>query len=333
VYGLLALANLLAWLWAWGAFHGSPALLGTAFLAWMFGLRHALDADHLAAIDNVVRKLMQQKQRPLYAGLFFSLGHSTIVVLATIGVAVATTSLHRHLRAIQSVGQLLGTAISGFFLLLLALVNMGILVNVWRNIQKAQRSGALEDIPSETGPHRYGLLARAFWPLFRSIRKSVQMYPIGFLFGLGFDTASEVGLLAISAAQIARGISFWQVMALPALFTAGMVLVDTTDSVLMVGAYGWALVNPLNKLWYNLTITVASVMMALFVGGVEVTALVGSHLGLRTGFWRVVAGLNGDLTAFGLFAVGAFALCWAVSSMVFRYYRRDRALQPMEQER
>jgi high-affinity nickel-transport protein len=317
-------------MWAWAAFHGHPALLGAALLAWMFGLRHALDADHLAAIDNVVRKLMQQKQRPLYVGLFFSLGHSTIVVLATVGVALASASLHRHLQAIQSIGQFLGTAVSGFFLLLLALVNLGILMDVWRSIRTAHQNGPLEDATLQAALQGNGLLTRAFRPLFHSIQHSRQMYPIGFLFGLGFDTASEVGLLAISATQAARGISFWQVMALPALFTAGMVLVDTTDSVLMVGAYGWALVDPLKKLWYNLTITGASVMMALFVGGVEVAALVGSHWGLRTGFWRVVVGLNDNLTVFGLCAVAIFGACWAISNAMFRRYQRTRELQAWE---
>lgn len=330
MYALLILANLLAWAWAWWAFYRHPVLLGTALLAWVFGLRHALDADHLAAIDNVVRKLMQQEKEPLYVGLFFSLGHSTIVILATMGVALATISLHRHMQALQSVGQVLGTSVSALFLLILAAVNSSILLDVWRCIRQPRRDGMLEDASLQNVLNGNGIMTRLFRPILRAIDHSWQMYPIGFLFGLGFDTASEVGLLALSAAQAAHGISLMQVLALPALFTAGMMLVDTTDSVLMVRVYGWALMNPFRKLWYNLTITAASVLMALFVGGVEVAGLIGTHLGLRTGVWRVAAKLNENLTAFGICAIGIFGFCWIVSSVMFRRYQSVRAMYPLE---
>ena len=330
VYTLLVLANILAWAWAWWAFYRHPALMGTALLAWVFGLRHALDADHLAAIDNVVRKLMQQQKKPLYAGLYFSLGHSTIVILATIGVALATVSLHRHIQALQSVGQILGTAMPALFLLILAVVNTSILLDVWRCIRQLRCDGALKQASLQNVLNGTGLMTRIFRPMLRAIDHSWQMYPIGFLFGLGFDTASEVGLLALSAAQAAHGISLMQVLALPALFTAGMMLVDTTDSVLMVGAYGWALMQPFRKLWYNLTITAASVMMALFVGGVEITGLIGSRFGLHTGVWSVVARLNENLAIFGLCTIGIFGFCWMVSSVMFRGYRDIRELYPQE---
>ncbi len=330
VYALLILANLLAWGWAWWAFYRHPVLLGTALLAWVFGLRHALDADHLAAIDNVVRKLMQQEKEPLYVGLFFSLGHSTIVVLATVGIALATISLHRHLQTLQSVGQVLGTSVSALFLLILAAVNTSILLDVWRCIRQLRRDGTIEDASLQNVLNGNGIMTRLFRPILRAIDHSWQMYPIGFLFGLGFDTASEVGLLALSAAQAAHGISLMQVLALPALFTAGMMLVDTTDSVLMVGAYGWALMHPFRKLWYNLTITAASVLMALFVGGVEIAGLIGAHLGLRTGVWSVAARLNENLTTFGICTIGIFGFCWFVSSMMFRRYQGVREMYPLE---
>lgn len=326
VYTLLILANLLAWAWAWWAFHRYAALMGTALLAWVFGLRHAVDADHLAAIDNVVRKLMQQKKKPMYVGLFFSLGHSTIVILATIGVSLATVSLHRHIQALQSVGQIFGTALSALFLLILAAVNTSILLDVWRCIRQLRRDGALEELSLQNVLNGNGLMTRIFRPFLRAIDHSWQMYPVGFLFGLGFDTASEVGLLALSAAQAAHGISLLQVMALPALFTAGMMLVDTTDSVLMVGAYGWALRQPFRKLWYNMTITAASVMMALFVGGVEVAGLIGNRFDLHTGAWSVIARLNENLTMFGLCTIGIFGFCWFVSSLMFRRYPNIRTL-------
>ena len=316
LFFFLAVVNLFAWGWAWLAFHSRPMLMGTALLAWVLGLRHALDADHLAAIDNVVRKQVQRGERPLATGLFFSLGHSTIVVAATAAIALLTLSAHQHLQRLQALGQVAGTGISSLFLFLLAAMNVGILHGLWRQMRcvRSQPGASMEtmhfDLPG-------GPLARIFGPVLRLTRKSWHMYFVGFLFGLGFDTASEVALLALSAAQIAHGIGFAQVMALPALFTAGMMLLDTTDSVLMTEAYGWALIHPLRKLWYNLTITAASVLMALLIGGIEIFGLVGSQLGLRSGAWGWIAALNNNLTLFGACALGVFLLCWGVSAAVF----------------
>jgi high-affinity nickel-transport protein len=298
--------------------------LGTALLAWVFGVRHAVDADHIAAIDNVVRKLMQEGRRPIAAGFFFSLGHSTIVIFTSLAVAATTVAMQDRLAAFKAIGGVIGTAVSAVFLLLIALVNLVILRGVWRSFRHLARGGTLDAAGSDALLAGGGILARLCQPLFRSVTRSWHMYLLGFLFGLGFDTATEIGLLGIAATQAAQGMSPWQTLTFPALFTAGMALVDTTDSVLMVGAYGWAFVQPLRKLWYNLTITAASVLVAVLIGGIEAFGLLVDQLGLEGGVWSVVSALNGDLTNFGFAVIGIFLLAWGVSAMVYRLKGYDR---------
>jgi nickel/cobalt transporter (NiCoT) family protein len=320
-YALLIAANLAAWLWAWTAFSDRPALMGTALLAYMFGLRHAFDADHIAAIDNVVRKLMHEGKKPFSVGFFFSLGHSTIVIIASILIATTAAALQSRLDDFHTVGGVIGTAVSSAFLLAIGLANLFILGAVWSAFKRARAGEPIVDEDLNTLLAGRGLIARIFRPLFRAVSRSWHMYPIGFLFGLGFDTATEIGLLGISATQAARGMSFWTIMVFPTLFTAGMSLMDTFDSVLMTGAYGWAFVNPIRKLWYNLTITAASVVIALFIGGVEALGLIGDKLGLEGGFWDFVGGLNDNLTNFGYAVVGIFLLSWVVSTVIYRAKR------------
>ncbi len=324
LFSLLTAANLAAWTWAWTAFHDRPTLLGTALLAWVFGLRHAVDADHIAAIDNVVRKLMQDGQRPQTVGLWFSLGHSTIVVLASLAIAGTATAMQGRLESAKGIGGVVGTLVSASFLLTIAAANLVILRGVWCSFRYVRRGGRLDEEAFDLLLAGRGLLARLFRPLFRAITRSWHMYPLGFLFGLGFDTATEVGLLGISATQASQGMSPWQAMVFPALFTAGMALVDTTDSVLMVGAYGWAFVNPLRKLWYNLTITAASVLVALLIGGIEALGLLGDQLALTGPFWEAVGGLNDSLGYFGFVVVGIFAVCWIGSAILYRWQGYDR---------
>lgn len=290
-------------------------------LAWVFGLRHAVDADHIAAIDNVVRKLMQDGQQPVAAGFFFSLGHSTIVLLASLAVAAATASLQGHPETTQIVGGVIGTAVSSAFLLVIAGVNMVILRGVWHAFRETRRTGRLDETQLNALLAGGGFLARLFRPLFRAINQSWHMYPLGFLFGLGFDTATEIGLLGIAAAEVAHGLPAYEILIFPVLFTAGMALVDTADSTLMVGAYGWAFVNPLRKLWYNLTITAASVLVALLIGGVEALGLIAGQLGLTGGIWGVVNSLNDDLANFGFAVIGIFAFCWVCSAAIYRWRR------------
>jgi high-affinity nickel-transport protein len=317
-YVLLVAANAAAWLWALVAFAERPALLGTAFLAYIFGLRHAFDADHIAAIDNVVRKLMQEGKAPYSVGFFFSLGHSTIVVLASVVLAATATVMQSNLDVAHNIGGLIGTVISAVFLLVIGIANLFILKGVWSAFVRARRGERIVDEDLDALLAGRGLIARVFRPLFRAVSRSWHMYPIGFLFGLGFDTATEIGLLGISASQAARGMSFWTILVFPALFTAGMSLMDTTDSALMTRAYGWAFINPIRKLWYNLTITAASVIVAIFIGGVEALGVAVGKLGLVGGFWRLVADLNDNLTNFGFVVVGIFAASWLVSAIVYR---------------
>jgi nickel/cobalt transporter (NiCoT) family protein len=324
LFTTLAVANLAAWTWAWAAFHDRPTLLGTALLAWVFGLRHAVDADHIAAIDNVVRKLMQEGQRPQMVGLWFSLGHSTIVVLASLAIAATAAAMQGRLEAFKEIGSVVGTLVSASFLLAIAGANLVILLGVWRSFRRFRRSGCFDEGALHTLLDGRGLLARLFRPMFRAITQSWHMYPLGFLFGLGFDTATEVGLLGISATQASQGMSPWQAMVFPTLFTVGMALVDTADSVLMVGAYGWAFVNPLRKLWYNLTITAASVLVALLIGGVEALGLLGNQFALTGPFWETIGNLNDSFGCLGFAVFGIFGLCWVVSNVIYRWRGYDR---------
>ena len=318
IFALLILSNIAAWGWAGIAFFDRPTLLGTAFLAYTLGLRHAFDADHIAAIDNVVRKLKQEGKSPYAAGFFFSLGHSTVVVIACIAVAAAAWTLNGRFGAVRYIGDIVGTAVSASFLLIIGIANLTTLFGTWSaySVVKSKPSIAAEELDALLAGQ--GFLARLFRPMFRIVTRSRHMYPIGFLFGLGFDTATEVSMLGIAAVQAAQNMPLWTILVFPALFTAGMSLMDTTDSVLMTGAYGWAFVTPIRKLWYNLTITAASVAIALFVGGVEALGLIGQKLSLEGAFWRSVGSLNDNLAHFGFAVVGIFIATWIVSMAVYR---------------
>jgi nickel/cobalt transporter (NiCoT) family protein len=322
---LLFIVNAAAWLWAVVAFHDYPVLLGTAALAYSFGLRHAFDADHIAAIDNVTRKLMQEGRRPVGVGLFFSLGHSTIVVALTIAIAVATTALQGRFDAFKSFGGVAGTLVSALFLFAIAIANIIVLISVWRVFQAVKSGGRFVEEDLDLMLANRGLLGRLFRRFFRLIERSWQMYPLGLLFGLGFDTATEVGLIAISATQASQGLSIWSILVFPALFTAGMTLIDTTDSIVMLGAYGWAFIKPIRKLYYNLTITAVSVVVALIVGGLETLNLIGDQLGLTDGggFWGAIGAINDNFGLLGYLIVGVFVAAWAISYVVYRVNRYD----------
>jgi len=319
----LAAANVAAWIWAISAFHGYPVLLGTAFLAYSLGFRHAVDADHIAAIDNVARKLMQNGRNPDSSGLYFSLGHSTVVILASLGIAFGAGALSAHFPEIKTVGGVVGTTVSAFFLFAIAAVNLFILAGVYRAFQRVKSRRELSeadlDMLSGSGP-----LSRVLRPLFGLIRSTWQMYPLGFLFGLGFDTATEVGVLGISATEAAKGLSIWPLLIFPALFTAAMALVDTLDSVLMSRAYGWAFVKPVRKLYYNLTLTAASVLVALLVGSVEALGMIADAMSLKGSFWGFVTLLNNQFGIIGYLVIGLFAGSWVVSLAVYRLKGYDR---------
>ena len=330
IYAALLAANVLVLVWAVIALADRPTLLGTAALAYVLGLRHAVDADHIAAIDNVVRKLMQEGKRPVSVGLFFSLGHSLVVAIAVAVIVGTAFALQGRLHPFKEIGSLIGTATSAFFLLAIALINLVILRGVWRSFARARRGEPVTEHELDHLLSGRGLLARVFRPLFRMVSRSWQMFPIGFLFGLGFDTATEISLFTIAASQASGGMSFGAVMLFPALFTAGMTLIDTTDSVLMVGAYGWAFLNPIRKIWYNLTITAISALVAFVIGGIEALGLVADRLGLAGGFWDLIDGLNGGLANFGYLVVGIFLASWAVSYLLYRWQGFDRPAVDVE---
>jgi high-affinity nickel-transport protein len=328
IYTLLIAANVAVWAWAFLAFHDHPVLLGTCFLAYSFGLRHAVDADHIAAIDNVTRKLMQEGKRPLAVGLFFSLGHSTVVVLASIGIAVTAMAFKDQMEEFHPVGGMIGTSVSAAFLLLIGIINIFILVHVYKTFQRVKAGGSYVEDDLNLVLAKAGFFARIFHRLFRMIRRSWHMYPLGFLFGLGFDTATEVALLGIAAAQASSGLSMLSILIFPALFTAGMTLLDTTDSILMVRAYGWAFVKPVRKLYYNMTITFVSVVVAVVVGGIEALGLIGEKFSLSGGVWDVVGGINEHLEILGYLIVAIFIGSWLVSMLIYRLRGYDEIEVP-----
>jgi high-affinity nickel-transport protein len=323
IYGILLVFNVGAWLWAVVAFHHYPLLLGTAFLAYSFGLRHAVDADHIAAIDNVTRKLMQEGKQPVAVGFMFSLGHSTIVVLGSAAIASTALSLQLRVDSFRNIGGLIGTVVSAIFLFGIALVNLTVLRSVYRVFMRVRGGAPYVEEDLDLLLAGRGFLARFFRPVFAMISRSWHMYPLGLLFGLGFDTATEIGVLGLSAAEVAKGLSLWSVLVFPTLFAAGMSLIDTTDNVLMLGAYGWAFVKPIRKLYYNMTVTLVSVIVAFVVGGIEVLGLIAGHFSLSGMVWDTVRKLNDNFGMLGYFIVAFFVLCWILSIAFYKWQRLD----------
>jgi nickel/cobalt transporter (NiCoT) family protein len=322
LFGSLVTANAAAWVWALSLFHDQPLMIGTALLAWGLGLRHAVDADHIAAIDNVTRKLMQDGQRPITVGFWFAIGHSTIIAIAAVMIALTTSALSQF-EALKQVGGAVATTVSALFLFTIAAMNLIILKSVWKTFAHVRAGGAYveEDLDLLLGNR--GLLARLFRPIFRLINRSWHMAPLGFLFGFGFDTATEVAILGLSANQAANGLSIGTVLVFPVLFAAGMALIDTADGVVMLGAYEWAFVKPIRKLYYNITITLISALVAIVIGGIEAMALVGDKLGLTSTPWRIAAELGENFNSLGFAIIGLFVLCWLASFAIYRWKRFD----------
>ncbi|MFI5022742.1 MAG: HoxN/HupN/NixA family nickel/cobalt transporter [Alphaproteobacteria bacterium] len=323
IYTLLVGANVLIWGWAFAALHDSPILLGTALLAYAFGLRHAVDADHIAAIDNVTRKLMQEGKRPVAIGFFFSLGHSAVVIAMSVAVAFAASAIQSRFDTFKAIGGVIGTSASAFFLFAIALMNILIFVAVFRTFRAVKRGERFVEEDMDILLNKRGLLNRLFRPLFRMVGRSWHMLAIGFLFGLGFDTATEVALFGISAAQASQGLSLGTVLVFPALFTAGMSLVDTTDSILMLGAYGWAFMKPIRKLFYNMSITLVSVLVAVVIGGIETLGLIADQLNLQGPFWDSVGALNDNFGMLGYIIIGFFVASWLISAIIYRVRKYD----------
>lgn len=322
LFTALIAANIAVWIWAFSLFHAQPLMLGTAVLAWGLGLRHAVDADHIAAIDNVTRKLMQEGQRPIAVGFWFAIGHSGIIAIASIAIALTTSALSKF-DAFKDVGGIIATTISAVFLFTIAAMNLIVLRAVWKTFTHVRSGGHYveEDLDILSGSR--GPLSRLFGPMFRLVRKSWHMAPLGFLFGLGFDTATEVAILGMSASQAANGLSIGTILVLPALFAAGMALVDTADGVIMLGAYEWAFVKPIRKLYYNITITLISALVAIVIGGIQTLALIGDKFGLSGWPWSLAADLGERFNVLGFAIIGLFVVCWAISFAIYKWRRLD----------
>ena len=324
-YVVVALLHAFGWgLYLHFAVH-FPAMVGLGFTAYLFGLRHAFDADHIAAIDDTVRYLLQQGKRPLGVGFFFSLGHSTVVVGLAIAIAGAAAAITRELPQLQNVGGVIGVGVSGLFLWIIGILNLLVLLDllsVWRQA----KSGVHSHSRVEALLAQRGLLNRLFrGSLQKLMNHSWQMYPLGILFGLGFDTASEVGLLAMGAGASAGNLPLPAVLSLPILFAAGMTLMDTTDGVLMSKAYNWALLNPVRKIFYNVTTTGLSVTVALVIGSIELLQVLVNVLGLRGGFCEVVARV--DFGSLGYVVVGLFMFAWLSSAAVWRFGHMEERIR------
>jgi high-affinity nickel-transport protein len=318
IYSILAVLNIGGWGWALLAFHGNSVLLGVALMVYGLGLRHAVDADHIAAIDNVTRALMRENQRPVGVGFFFALGHSIIVIAVAAVVAVAANTLSRF-ESFKELGGAISTGVSATFLLAIATTNLVIFLSLFKTYRHVRAGGAYVEEDLDILLNGRGLLARILRPLFRLVTRSWHMIPLGFLFGLGFDTATEIALFGVAATQLVAGMSLATLLVFPLLFAAGMSLLDTTDGVLMLGAYDWAFVKPMRKLYYNLIITLLSVMVALFIGGIEAFGLIGARLELSGGFWDRVGGVGRNLNTLGFITIGIFVAVWTSSYLIYRF--------------
>jgi high-affinity nickel-transport protein len=321
--GLFA-ANLGAVAWALHLADRRPLLLGAAVLAFGLGLRHALDADHIAAIDNVTRRLMHEGKRPVGVGLFFSLGHASVVVLATIGAGLAAGAFRAQVFEMQRVGSVVGTLVSSLFLLIVAAMNVAVFAPIWRALKRAREGGSADP---DAAPMISGPLSSLMRPLLGRLSHSWMMFPLGFLFGLGFDTATEIGLLSLSAVESAKGLPLTSILVFPALFTAAMALVDATDSLMMLGVYGWATRRPARTLYYNLAVTAASVVIAVTIGAVQLVQLSGARLG------EVSELLSSHSETVGGGMALAFALVWIAFASLSLARRRGGRLVAKVQRR
>ena len=301
---------------------GSPGLgigLGVAVTAWFLGFRHAFAADHISCVDNTTRKLMADGKRPLGTGFFFSLGHSTIVVAVGVGITVAARAIFgavvRPSSAYETAGGAAGTVLSACFLYLIAILNLIVLAGIVK-VFRAMRSGAYDEQQLEAQLQARGMMYRFFGRFMKSINHTWQLYPVGLLFGIGFDTATEVVLLAATAYAAIAHLPFFAVLALPLLFSGGMTLFDTLDGVFMNFAYGWAFANPVRKVYYNLVITGLSIGAAFIIGTIEIVGVLSSEFHLHGAFWSLMSNFNINLAGFCI--AGLFVAVWAVALAYWR---------------
>jgi high-affinity nickel-transport protein len=298
---------------------------GTGILAYTLGMRHAFDADHIAAIDNTTRKLVSDGKRPLSVGFFFSLGHSTIVfvlaLLLNFGIRALNEQVKNNGSQLHAMTGVIGTTVSAAFLYIIAAMNLVILLGIVRVFRK-MRTGSYDDRQLEEQLDKRGLMNRFFGPLARRVDAPWKIYPIGALFGLGFDTASEVALLVLAGSAVVSGLPFYAILSLPILFAAGMCLFDTADGCFMNFAYDWAFARPIRKVYYNLTITGLSVFVAVFIGTIEILGLIGQEVHLGGGFWAFMQGFN--INKAGFVVVGVFVVTWAVALSIWRFGRIEQ---------
>ena len=324
-FGSIGVLHVLGWglLLFSGASH--PGFIWLGGVAYMLGLRHAFDADHISAIDNTTRRLLQGGKKPLGVGFFFSLGHSTVVLVVAVGLGLAVRWVVQGLAGdggeLRSVGAAIGTSVSGVFLVLIGVLNLLVLIDLIR-VYRRMQNGEYDRAGLEQELVAGGLMTRMFGRLFRVIDHSWQMYPVGFLFGLGFDTASEVAFLAVSAGAAAQGLPFAAILSLPLIFAAGMSLMDTMDGAFMSKAYAWAFSSPIRKVFYNLTITSLSVFVALFIGVVEVVQILVQVLALHGPVFDAIARFN-FLGVAGYVIVAAFVVTWGAAFVIYRVRRID----------
>jgi len=327
MFGIIAFLHIAGAVLMWKATTGNYELAdgtlfgwGTAVLAYTLGMRHAFDADHISAIDNTTRKLMSEGQRPLAVGFFFSLGHSSVVaalaILLNFGIRAVGSQLKDEDSALHHYTGLIGLTVSGTFLMIIAILNLVILVSIVGVFLK-MRKGLYNEEELEKHLNSRGLLMRFFGPIARRIDKSWKMYPLGILFGLGFDTATEIGLLVLAGSSVIAGLPWWAVISLPLFFAGGMSLLDTIDGSFMNFAYGWAFSKPVRKVYYNIIITGLSVAVAFFVGGLEICQVIAQQLNLSGFFWDYALAFN--LNSAGYFIVGAFVVVWSIGLLLWRY--------------
>jgi high-affinity nickel-transport protein len=322
LYCFLAFLNIGAWAWAFVAFYDRPGLLGVALVVYSLGLRHAVDADHIAAIDNVTRKLMLANHRPVAVGFYFAIGHSAVIVAVSAIVAVASEMLDGF-ESLKNIGGTISTIVSILFLFAIAAMNIVIFVGIYENYRRVRKGERYVEADLDILLSNRGFLARILKSLFNLVTQSWHMLGLGFIFGLGFDTATEVATFGVSATQAAKGVPFLSVLVFPMLFAAGMSLIDTTDGVLMLRAYDWAFVKPIRKLYYNMTITLVSVVVAVLIGGIEALALISEHLGFEGNVWDSIGALRDNFNNLGFVIIGVFIAAWALSYVIYRAKKLD----------
>ena len=303
--------------------------LGVALTAWTLGARHAFDADHISAIDNTTRKLMADGKRPLGSGFFFALGHSSIIVVVGVGLGVAAQAIFGAVvdsrSGYETIGKVVGTSLAASFLYLIAALNLVVLAGILK-VFRGLRAGAFDENELERQLQARGLMWRFFGRFMRSITKTWHMYFVGLVFGIGFDTATEVLLLAATAAAAAQGLPWYAVLALPLLFSGGMTLFDTADGCFMNFAYGWAFARPVRKVYYNLVITGLSIAVAFLIGTIEITGLLSSELNIHGGFWDFMANFNINRAGFAI--AGLFVVVWAIAIAYWKLGGLDQRWTP-----